>query len=100
MLQIWDGKLSLEVAKDIHMTAPCFRKRVHRYNEYGIAVLLILGIAIEKLLLTGAERNSNWGLAEATFWMCFSKSNRTMPLQKSENSYVWHSKTYWRQGTF
>lgn len=40
VLQTWDGKSSLEVARDIHMADANVRKWVHRYNEYGIAGLI------------------------------------------------------------
>jgi len=48
MLQIWDGKLSLEVAKDIHMTAPAFASGYIGITNMVLPVLLILGIAIGK----------------------------------------------------
>jgi transposase len=95
MLQIWDGKLSLEVAKDIHMTAPCFRKRVHRYNEYGIAGLIDTWHSNRKSYFSQEQKETVIEAWQKPPSECgFSKSNRTMPLQKSENSYVWHSKTY------
>jgi len=93
MLQIWDGKLSLEVAKDIHMTAPCFRKRVHRYNEYGIAGLIDTWHSNRKSYFSQEQKETVIEAWQKPPSECgFSKSNRTMPLQKSENSYVWHSK--------
>jgi len=94
MLQIWDGKLSLEVAKDIHMTAPAFASGyIGITNMY--CRLIDTWHSNRKSYFSQEQKETVIEAWQKPPSECgFSKSNRTMPLQKSENSYVWHSKTY------
>ena len=83
VLQTWDGKPSLEVAKDIHMAATNVRKWVHRYNEYGIAGLIDTRRSNRKSYLSPEQKQAVIEALQKSPRECgFNKSNWTMPLLK------------------
>ena len=83
VLQTWDGKPSLETAKDIRMSATNIRKWVHRYNEYGIAGLIDTRHSNRKSYLSPEQKQAVIEALQKSPHECgFNKSNWTMPLLK------------------
>ena len=90
VLQTWNGKTSLQVAKDIHMSDSNIRKCVHRYNEYGIAGLIDTRYSNRKSYLSPEQKQAVIEALQKSPRECgFNKSNWTMPLLKRWISKQW-----------
>jgi transposase len=90
VLQTWDGKPSLEVAKDIHMADTNVRKWVHRFNELGIAGLIDTRRSNRASYLSSEQKQSVIDALQKSPRECgYNKSNWTMPLLKKWISKQW-----------
>lgn len=90
VLQIWDGKPSLEVAKDIHMAGTNVCKWVHRYNEWGIAGLIDTRHSNKKSYLSSEQKQAVVDALQKSPRECgFNKSNWTMPILKKWINKQW-----------
>lgn len=90
ILQTWDGKPSIEVAKDIHMADTNVRKWVRWYNEYGIAGLIDTRHSNRTSYLSPEQRQAvKEALLKSPREYGFNKSNWNIPLLK-----LWISKQW------
>lgn len=89
-MQTWDGKPSLEVAKNIHKSDSFVRKWVHRYNKYGIEGLKDTRHSNRTSYLSDEQKQAVVEALQKSPRECgFNKSNWIMPLLKKWISKQW-----------